>query len=87
MSVMLYRHPGPHHFPQHGGWFDYIVVPETDVTGKLREGWHRTCQDALKPADPVPAPAPESVPEPVAEPQEEHVPAPAPVRRRRKPKL
>jgi len=45
MSVMLYKHPGPHEI--HGDKFDYIVVPESGVDGAIKDGWHKTTGQAL----------------------------------------
>ena len=44
-SVMLYRHPGPHHI--HNNWFDYIIVHENEVEIKIQEGWYLTTSEAL----------------------------------------
>ena len=51
MSVMLYKHPGQHDLPQHGGAFDYIVVDEDAVDESLAAGWCETPAAALKVAD------------------------------------
>ena len=44
MSVMLYKHPGPHDI--HGDKFDYIVVDEGDVDAMVKEGWAKTTDEA-----------------------------------------
>lgn len=44
MSVMLYKHPGPHDI--HGDKFDYIVVDEADVDAKVKEGWAKSTDEA-----------------------------------------
>ena len=44
MSVMLYKHPGPHEF--HGGKFDYIIVDEDAVDGAIKDGWCKTTDEA-----------------------------------------
>lgn len=53
MSVMLYKHPGPHDI--HGDKFDYIVVDEGDVDAMVKEGWAKTTDEAKSgPAKPAP---------------------------------
>lgn len=42
--TMLYRCPGPHEI--HGGKFDYVIVDEDEVAGKLQEGWFATTGEA-----------------------------------------
>lgn len=44
MSVMLYKHPGPHAI--HGDMFDYVIVDEDDVDGAIADGWARTTAEA-----------------------------------------
>lgn len=48
MSVMLYKHPGKH--DMHGDSFDYIIVDESDVAAKVKEGWAKSTDEAKKPA-------------------------------------
>ena len=47
MSVMLYKHGGPHKI--HGDNFDYIVVDEAEVDAKLKDGWAKTTDEAKAP--------------------------------------
>jgi len=47
MTVMLYKHPGPHKI--HGDKFDYTIVDEDAVEGALSDGWFLTTTEALKP--------------------------------------
>lgn len=51
MSVMLYKHPGPHKI--HGDNFDYIVVDDADVDAKVKEGWAKTTDEAKAPKKPA----------------------------------
>jgi len=52
MTVMLYKHPGDTHLPQHGGDFALAVVNEGDVSDFLARGWHRRPQEALEAVKP-----------------------------------
>ena len=45
MSIMLYRHPGPHAI--HGGKYDYVVVEKEDMPRYIENGWHKTTTAAL----------------------------------------
>jgi hypothetical protein len=45
---MLYKAGGKHEI--HGGKFDYIVVDESEVEAKLKEGWFKTTPEALEAA-------------------------------------
>jgi hypothetical protein len=45
MTVMLYKHPGPHEI--HGDKFDYTIVDEADVDSAVKDGWALTT-DAAK---------------------------------------
>ena len=44
MSVMLYKHGGPHKL--HGDNFDYIIVDEKDVEDTISKGWYLTTTEA-----------------------------------------
>lgn len=44
MTVMLYKHPGPHSL--HGDKFDYIVVSNDGVGDALKDGWAKTTDEA-----------------------------------------
>ena len=44
MTVMLYKHPGPHKL--HGDMFAYVVVDEDDVADHIADGWHMTTTEA-----------------------------------------
>lgn len=44
MSVMLYKHPGPHEI--HGDKFDHIIVDEGDVESAIKDGWCKTTGEA-----------------------------------------
>ena len=50
MTVMLYRHPGPHRL--HGDWFDYVVVAAAEVPATIaRYEYHVQCalyRDAVR---------------------------------------
>lgn len=46
MTVMLYKAPGPHKI--HGRMFDYVVVEEDEVSGRIDDGWHMTTPDAYE---------------------------------------
>lgn len=54
MSVMLYKHPGPHDI--HGDKFDYIIVDEADVDAKVKEGWAKSTDEAKSGPTAKPAP-------------------------------
>lgn len=43
-ATMLYIFPGPHAI--HGGMFDYVVVDEAEIEGRMADGWHLTTTDA-----------------------------------------
>jgi hypothetical protein len=43
-SRMLYKYPGE--FQLQDDKWDYIIVPETEVEEKLKEGWFLTSPDA-----------------------------------------
>lgn len=45
MTVMLYKHPGPHKI--HGSTFDHVVVEEICVDDCIDEGWRLTTTEAL----------------------------------------
>lgn len=47
MTQMLYKSPGQHDWPQHGGTFEYIVVPEDGIDLAILDGWHMTTGEAL----------------------------------------
>ena len=47
MTQMLYKSPGQHDWPQHGGTFDYIVVPESGIDQAVSDGWFMTTAEAL----------------------------------------
>lgn len=47
MTQMLYKSPGPHEWPQHGGSFEYIVVDEAGIDQALLDGWFMTTGEAL----------------------------------------
>lgn len=51
MSVMLYKYPGIHEL--HGDKFDYIVVDESEVDTKLKEGWFKTTPEAKESSGPI----------------------------------
>lgn len=51
MSVMLYKHPGPHEI--HGDMFDYIIVDEDAVEGAIKDGWCKTTDEAKTGVKPV----------------------------------
>lgn len=42
--TMLYKHPGKHKI--HGDSFDYVIVDESEVDAKLKEGWAKSTDDA-----------------------------------------
>lgn len=44
MTVMLYKHGGPHNI--HDDMFHYIVVQESEVEQKIKEGWAKTTTEA-----------------------------------------
>ena len=47
MTQMLYKSPGPHDWPQHGGTFEYIVVQEDGIDQAVLDGWSMTTTEAL----------------------------------------
>ena len=47
MTQMLYKSPGPHEWPQHGGSFEYMVVDEAGIDQALLDGWFMTTGEAL----------------------------------------
>lgn len=47
MTQMLYKSPGKHDWPQHGGTFEYIVVDEVDIDQAVLDGWSMTTMEAL----------------------------------------
>jgi hypothetical protein len=47
MTQMLYKSPGHHDWPQHGGTFEYIVVDEAGIDQAVLDGWHMTTGEAL----------------------------------------
>lgn len=47
MTQMLYKSPGPHEWPQHGGSFEYVVVDEAGIDQAVLDGWHMTTGEAL----------------------------------------
>lgn len=49
MTVMLYKHPGPHKI--HNGNFDYIVVDRDKVEETIASGWAKTTEAALEAAE------------------------------------
>lgn len=51
MSVMLYKVGGPHKI--HDGNFHYIIVDESEVDAKLKEGWSATTVEAKAPKKPA----------------------------------
>ena len=51
-STMLYKWPGSHEI--HGDRFDYVIVPDEEISAKLAEGWHLTT-DAAKATPPEPS--------------------------------
>ena len=51
MSVMLYKHPGPHEI--HGDMFDYIIVDEDAVENAIKDGWRKTTDEAKAGVKPV----------------------------------
>ena len=51
MSVMLYKHPGPHEI--HEDMFDYIVVEDDAVEAALKDGWCKTTDEAKNGVKPV----------------------------------
>jgi len=63
MTVMLYKHPGDTHLPQHGGDFSLVIVNEGEVSHYLAGGWHRTPHEALNAGKPEPEPAVIDLPE------------------------
>ena len=42
--TMLYKYPGQHKI--HGDLFDYVIVDESDVATKLKDGWCKTTVEA-----------------------------------------
>jgi hypothetical protein len=52
--TMLYKHPGQHKI--HGDSFDYVIVDESEVEAKLKEGWAKGTEEA-KAGKPEKAPA------------------------------
>jgi hypothetical protein len=51
VTVMLYKHPGPHRL--HGDMFDYIIAEEDDVAACVADGWHLTTTEAKAGVEPV----------------------------------
>jgi len=59
MSVMLYKHPGPHKIQ--GDNFDYIIVDGDKVYDAIKDGWFRTTVEAKTgPVKPKPKKSPVS---------------------------
>lgn len=49
--TMLYKLGGEHEI--HGGKFDYVIVPESEVEAKLKQGWFKTTCEAKAAGKPV----------------------------------